>query len=160
MKYLFALALPLAVMACGDSATTETVDDSTVETTTPGAATNSMPEEPAPMEAPADDAGMTSANETLDAVRNAGGLTNLPPETAVGNIDAWISKLEGTPGTETIVSNLQELKTELSNPTIDGAAVGNLLTELGSETEAAGADNPAVTSLGQALSQAGSQLKG
>lgn len=158
MKYLLALCLPLAVMACGDGV--ETDGDATVETITPAVTTNTMPttSEPISPDTDMDAMGMTSANETMDAIRSAGGITNMAPATAVANIDNWIAKLDGMDGTSEVTDNLKELKMQLTSGNIDGAKVGQLLAALGEDTQELGRDNTAVSGLGQALASAGAQL--
>lgn len=87
-----------------------------------------------------------------------GGLTSLPAEAAVANIESWQQQLEGTPASKT----LGELKAALSGQT-GGKSIGALLSELGTQTSSAagGASGDAATKLkqlGEALSQAGTSL--
>lgn len=108
----------------------------------------------------------TGQTADLDATISAlqGGLTSLPPEAAVSNLDSWQQQLQGTPGAEPIASGLAELKTALSNGGASGQSVAALLTELGTQTASAStnATDSAIASklqqLGQMLTQAGSSL--
>lgn len=105
--------------------------------------------------------GMTSFNETNDAVRNAGGdLTALEPGAAVGVIDGWIAKLDGMDGTGEVTENLRELKAELTSGDIDGQEVGTLLNALGEDTRELGDGNMAAEQLANALAAAGQKLGG
>lgn len=97
---------------------------------------------------------------TLEAVQGAGGLLQLPIDAAVSNIDGWIAQLEGNPDFEPVVADLRDLRTELQEPEIDGAAVGQLLVDLGTATTGAAAGNAELTQLGEALTAAGNELTG
>lgn len=120
-----------------------------------------MPTDPAPMPAdPAPTTGAVTAEGTLDAAQSAGGLTNLAPATAVSNIDGWIAQLDGVPSAAPIVANLQTLRAQLQEPSLDGMAIGQTLTTLGEQTTAAAGGDVSLEQLGQALSQAGMMLMG
>ena len=112
-------------------------------------------------EAEAGMAGLTSFNETNDAIANAGGdLTALEPGAAVGVIDSWMAKLDGMDGTGEITENLAELKAELTDGDIDGAKVGTLLNALAEDTKEVAGDNVAANSLASSLAAAGEKLGG
>ena len=117
--------------------------------------------EPEPMATqPAGAAGGVTAQATLDAAQNAGGLTSLAPTAAVSNIDSWISRLDGVPAAAPVVANLRTLKSQLQASTLDGMAIGMTLSELGEQTTAAAGGDASLRQLGQALSQAGQALSG
>lgn len=99
-------------------------------------------------------------NETITAVQGVGGdLTAIPAATAVSNIDGWIQRLEGTPGTGEIVNNLKDLKEELTDADgIDGKKVGTLLNALGEDVNEL--NNPTLSPLANALNMAGQKLGG
>lgn len=148
-KYFFALLLPIALFSCKNNEAEAVVEDVAVETTEAATEMNAMPEA---------DAAMVSINETMTAITNAGGLTSMSPDAAVAAIDGWASKLQGQPGAENIVANLNELKTQLTSGNINGAVVGDLLTKLGTETAALAPDNMALQGLATTLQQAGASL--
>jgi hypothetical protein len=164
MTPLAALVLVAFAAGCGTDdtqtagMTTDTVGmGTTTETTTPGMGTGM-----------GTTAGTTGdAEAELDATIQAaeGGLTNLPVSAAVSNIEGWENRLRaaGDPSLQPIADNLASLRQELQSPSIDGAAVGRLLNQLGQQTtEAAAGADPAVSQrlnrLGTLLSQAGTQL--
>lgn len=149
-KYLFALLLPLALIACKNNEA-EAVVEEAIETTESTVDVNAMPEA---------DASMVSINETMTAITNAGGLTSMSPDAAVAAIDGWTSKLQGQAGAENIVANLNALKTELTAGSINGAAVGEILVKLGTETASVAPDNMALQGLATTLQQAGASLSG
>lgn len=105
-----------------------------------------------------DATGNITANETMDAIRGAGGLTGLSPREAVLAIDEWIVKLGQLDGTDALVADLRMLKTELTGGELDGGRIGSLLREMGAETRRLAADNEAVGGLGTALEEAGEQM--
>ena len=139
---LFALASALALTACAPREQDVMEPD---------------PMGPDPM---ATQTGGVTAEATLDAAQDAGGLTSLAPAAAVSNIDAWIARLDGTPAAAPVVANLRTLRSQLQAPTLDGMAIGMTLSELGEQTTAAAGGDASLTQLGQALSQAGSALSG
>jgi len=102
----------------------------------------------------------------LDATISAlqGGLTSLPPEAAVSNLDSWQQQLQGIPGADPIASGLAELKVALVNGSASSQSVAELLTELGVQTASASENVTDSTiagklqQLGQMLTQAGSSL--
>jgi len=107
-----------------------------------------------------DDAPEVTAQATVDAVTEAGGLTNLAPGAAVDNIDAWIARLEGNADFARVVEDLETLKSQLQASPIDGAAVGATLQSLGEATTAAAAGDGALETLGTTLTDAGNSLAG
>ncbi|PPK85033.1 hypothetical protein CLV84_1922 [Neolewinella xylanilytica] len=154
MKTIFSLFFALMLFACGErpAATEEmdTVETDEMETT--------MPDMQNPIEA-------TAPSQTLDAtvsaVESAGGdITALDPSTAVSNIDSWISELGTMDGTDEIVSDLQDLKTQLTAETIDGSAVSELLSSLAEETRELGGDNMGLSTLASALEAGAEKLGG
>lgn len=154
---LFALALTLPLAACADPADTVDADDVAVVTTDPVV----DPVDPVdPMVGDDMTAPEVTAEGTVDAVTNAGGLTSLPLGAANDNIDGWIARLEGNPDFAPVVADLQTLKAQLAASPIDGSAVGATLQSLGSATTGAAGGDSALESLGSALSSAGDQLAG
>lgn len=147
---LLALALPLA--ACADDA--EVADADTTVVTPEPIEPPMEPMEPAP----ATD-GVT-AQATVDAVQQAGGLTSLTVAAATQNIDGWIAQLEGNPDFASVVTDLRTLRGQLQASPIDGAAVGGTLQRLGEATTAAAAGDGALETLGTTLTEAGNQLAG
>ncbi len=101
-----------------------------------------------------------TAQGTVDAVTNAGGLTALSVPAANDNIDGWIAQLEGNPDFAPVVTDLRTLKTQLAASPIDGAAVGATLQSLGSATTGAAGGDSALETLGSTLTSAGNQLAG
>lgn len=153
---LFALALVLPLAACESE---PAVEDTDVVVTEPA------------MDAPmVDDTAMTSddttmaadvtAQGTVDAVTEAGGLTSLAPGAAVANIDGWIAQLRGNPDFAPVVTDLETLKTQLTTDPLNGAAIGATLQSLGTATTAAAGGDSALETLGSTLSSAGDQLTG
>ncbi len=95
-------------------------------------------------------------DSTIAALQS--GLTSIPPEAAISNIEAWQQQLQGTKIAET----LGELKMALDNGT-GGSSIGQILTDLGSQTAAAagsasGGQASKLEQLGQLLTQAGSSI--
>lgn len=91
-----------------------------------------------------------------------GGLTSLPLEAALANIEGWQTTLEASD--ETTVQNLGvqlgELATALQADTIDATEVSRLLLSLGEGTSAVAAGDEQLARLGTLLSQAGGSLMG
>lgn len=91
-------------------------------------------------------------SQTLAAVKGkAGDITTLPGSAAVSNIDSWIGKLKSMDGTSGIVNELNMLKGELSQPSINGDKVATHLKSLGETTESLAGDNMALQVLAYAL---------
>lgn len=108
-----------------------------------------------------DDYADVSAQGTLDAVTEAGGLTALGTSDALATIDRWIVKLESSGAATAVSGKLRELRGQLTASTLDGPAVGQTLVELGQLTqEAAGSSAADVNQLGSALESAGKDLLG
>ena len=154
---LLALALTLPLAACADDTTP--ADDAVVVDPVD------------PVVDPIDDGTMmddgmmadgmadVTAQGTLDAVP-AGGLTEMAPATAVGNIDQWIARLDGATfeNSDEIRQGLMTLKDQLQTTPLDGSAIGETLTNLGNWTEASAGGDASLTQLGQALASAGQNL--
>ena len=89
---------------------------------------------------------------TLRAVAGVDGdITTLPAAAAVENIDGWIAKLRMMDGTGAIVDDLDELKEELSESSIDGDDVSELLFDLAGSTRKLANGNAMLETLGYAL---------
>ena len=151
MKYALFLTLPLfALASCGGSSETEVMDTDGIEVPTV--------ETPSVSDLGGD---MVSVNETVDAVRQAGGdITAIDPAAATGVIDGWINKLGSVPGADGVVNNLQSLKGELTSGNIDGAKVGGILGQLASGTRSLAPNNPALGQLANALEAGATKLGG
>ena len=98
-------------------------------------------------------------DSTISALK--GGLTSLPAEAAVANIESWQQQLKDA--APEVASALGELKTALSSGNASGSSIGAILTKLGTQTSGAGtsaggAAGKQLQDLGQMLSQAGSSL--
>lgn len=93
-----------------------------------------------------------------------GGVTNIPLDAALANIEGWQTTLEASDDTalQAIGAQLGELATALQADTIDGQEVSGLLSSLGESTTAAaeGADDDQLANLGALLTQTGSSLMG
>lgn len=101
--------------------------------------------------------------ETIQALQ--GGLTALPAEAAVENIDGWREALAGSnnPLAREVYTDLGELKTELTSGSIDGERVGVLLVDMGIATQrlsisAEGETAAGLSQLGGLLTDAGYSL--
>lgn len=131
-RRLLAGVLALGLSACASDET----DLDALDVEPDAAVVDPMITEPAdPM---TDDTSVT-AQATVDAVTNAGGLMSLPLAAATANVDSWIAKLDGNAAAAPVVANLRTLHTQLGASPIDGAAVGQTLTTLGEQTTAAAA---------------------
>ena len=101
-----------------------------------------------------------TVDETISALQ--GGLTSVPIDAAVANIEGWQSQLEGSddPIVQGIVTSLGELSTALQADTVNSTEVGNLLTSLGADTISAAEDagDGQLTNLGNLLLEAGTSL--
>ena len=152
---LFALALALPLAACAD-------DVDTVDTTDDVVVTDPVVEDPMMADDPMMDpmASDVTAQGTVDAVTNAGGLTSLAPAAAVDNIDGWIAQLQGNPDFAPVVTDLEMLKTQLTTDPLDGSAIGATLQRLGEATTGAAGGDSALETLGSTLSSAGNELAG
>ena len=152
-KYLLLAALALPLSACGgDKADTTTVE----------APATTEPMAPAP-------SGTMTDDVTVDGTVQAAGtdITALPAADAVANIDGWIAKLQGAQFDQAgaITTGLGTLKTQLQTTPLNGAAIGQTLTTLGTETTAAAAtasssSQAGLRTLGSALTAGGQKLSG
>ncbi|WP_420455518.1 hypothetical protein [Rubrivirga sp.] len=156
---LLVLALPFA--ACESEPETVDTDVVDIETVDPmdDAMTDGTMDDPM-TDDPMMDAPAVTAQGTVDAVTNAGGLTSLPVAAAVDNINGWIAQLEGNPDFAPVVSDLETLRGQLQVSPIDGAAVGATLQRLGEATTGAAGGDSALQTLGTTLTEAGNQLAG
>ncbi len=100
---------------------------------------------------------------TIAAVQS--GLTVLPADAAVENIDGWREALAGSPNpiAREVYQDLGSLKTELTSGSIDGEAVGRLLVSMGTHTQrlsisATGETAAGLSRLGGLLADAGFTL--
>ncbi len=98
-------------------------------------------------------------NSTISALQ--GGLTSLPPEAALANIESWQEQLKGA--APEVASALGELKTALSSGNASGQSIAQVLKKLGTQTsdagKSAGGDaGSQLQQLGQMLTQAASSL--
>ena len=97
---------------------------------------------------------------TISALQ--GGLTSLPVDAAVANIEGWQTALEGSddPVVQGIVTKLGQLSTALQADTVQDAEISNLLTGLGADTLAAAksAGDDQLVQLGNLLLNAGTSL--
>lgn len=112
------------------------------------------------------DSSTSQGTNQLDATLQAlsGGLTSAAPA-ATGNIDGWISTLNGagSPGLSAISSELENLKSAISSG--NGSQIGQSLKTLGEHTtkaaDSATPDSQAkLRQLGQTLSSAATSLQG
>lgn len=157
-KYLTLLLVPaaLAFVACGNNEATTEVEEMEAELEDVGNDVGAMGT--AAMDKMA---GMTSINETVDAVRNAGGdITAIPAGAALANVDAWIAKLDGVDGAGEVRNGLKELREELTEGEIDGREVGTILNALAEDTRELAPNNAALAGLAQALEAGGQKLGG
>ena len=157
MKTIFSLLFALMLFSCGES-TTANMNETDTTMETDEMETTTMPDRQNPVNTEANSQQLQS---TISAVESAGGdITALQPTTAVSNIDSWISELSNMDGTDEIVSDLNELKTELTADNIDGGAVSELLSSLADETRELGGDNMGLSTLARALDAGAQKLAG
>ena len=153
---LFALALALPLAACADDTDVVDTTDDAVVVTDP-VVEDPMMTDDTTMDPMASD---VTAQGTVDAVTQAGGLTSLAPAAAVSNIDGWIAQLQGNADFAPVVTDLELLKTQLTATPLDGGAIGSTLQRLGEATTGAANGDSALETLGSTLSSAGDQLAG
>lgn len=112
--------------------------------------------------------GFTTAPPDLQATIRAlqGGLTALPAQAAVENIDGWREALAGSPNplAREVHADLGALRSELTSGSIDGDQVSRLLVRMGANTQrlsvAAEGDAAAgLSQLGGLLVDAGFSLR-
>jgi hypothetical protein len=103
----------------------------------------------------------------LDAIVSAaeGGLTSLSGSAAIAAIDPIREKLHnsGQPALESIADDLDALKDELEESTINGAKVGAILNRVGPKVTTVSSGPgapPALSKLGTLLTTAGGKLGG
>lgn len=102
----------------------------------------------------------TQLDQTISALE--GGLTSVPPATAVSVIESFEQQVQSL-GASEIASNLSSLKQLLTSGNATGPDIGQALTQLGSQTTSAasGADadvSSKLQQLGQLLTKAGESL--
>ena len=98
-------------------------------------------------------------NSTISALQ--GGLTSLPPEAALANIESWQQQVQGA--APEVASALGELKTALSSGNASGQSIAQVLKKLGTQAsdagKSAGGDaGSQLQQLGQMLTQAAGSL--
>ena len=150
------LALPLA--ACGNDDAVETTDPVVTDTYDDTAVEDDG------MMDDATSAGDVAADVDLAGTIAAAGsdVTAIEPSAALANINGWINTLDGqtfTNATE-IRDGLISLKEQLQANPLDGAAIGAILTDLGTWTKASAPDNAEIQTLGDALLAGGAKLTG
>lgn len=96
-------------------------------------------------------------DSTISALK--GGLTSLPAEAAVANIESWQQQLQGA--APELASTLGELKSALTSG--NGQSIAQALKKLGTQTSDAGTSTGGdagsqIQQLGQMLTQAASSL--
>ena len=159
LPFLLALFLVVPFAACESEPDVDDTDTVVVDPVDDPMTTDPMAGDPMANDSMMTDTEVT-AQGTVDAVTNAGGLTDLAPSAALANIDGWISQLEGNPDFAPVVSDLETLRGQLQASPIDGAAVGATLQSLGEATTAAAAGDGALETLGSTLTDAGNRLAG
>lgn len=104
--------------------------------------------------------GNPSVEETISTLQN--GVTNIPLEAAIANIEGWRKVLEDSDNTaqQIVGSQLGDLATALRTQPLDPRELGSLLISVGKSTiiiaEDAGEDQ--LVALGDLLTQAGTSL--
>ena len=165
-----ACAIVVAVAACSKAEDTAATTD-TAAMTTPSAAVTG---DSAGMMAPGTAAGTTSSlsdpstGAQLDSIATAakGGLTSLPAAVAVPLIQSLEDKLDNSndPALTDIAKDLEKLREELSDDTVDGGDVSEILARLGPKvTNVAGKGGAAsgtLQAIGSELTKAARALKG
>ena len=104
----------------------------------------------------------TELDQTISALE--GGLTSVPPATAVSVIDSFEQQVQSL-GASEIASNLSALKQLLTSGSATGSDIGQVLVQLGSQTTSTASSADASISsklqqLGQLLTEAGNSLLG
>lgn len=101
-----------------------------------------------------------SLDETISTLQD--GVTNIPLDAALANIEGWRQTLESSDDTaqQIVGSQLGDLASALQTDPIDGREVGSLLISVGKSTVIVGEDagNDQLMALGDLLTQAGSSL--
>ncbi len=93
-------------------------------------------------------------NGTISALK--GGLTSIPAEAAVSNIESWEKDLKDA--APEIATLLGQLKTALKNGSATPESLSKLLGSLAEKTSSAAAGSKEVEELGSLLKKAGSSL--
>lgn len=105
---------------------------------------------------------MSNDTPTVEGTISAleGGVTSLPLDAALANIESWQTTLEASddPAVQALSAQLGELAAALQAESIDPAEVSRLMTSLGEGTAAVAGGDAQLESLGNMLSQAGSSL--
>ena len=154
------LILPLA--ACGSDTDVDTVDPIVVDDDAAMVDDDLMDD--GMMDDDAAMAGDVAADVDLPGTISAAGsdITALAPASALANINGWINTLDGqtfTNSTE-IRDGLMTLKDQLSTDPLNGGAIGETLTNLGTWTKDSNPDNAEIQTLGDALLAGGTKLTG
>ncbi|HIG73282.1 MAG TPA: hypothetical protein EYQ24_01485 [Bacteroidetes bacterium] len=160
MKRFFSLSLALALglTACAEEPETDPVVDDV----------DAVAVDPAPvpdtMAADTMAAAMTAPEVSLDGTLEAAGddITAIPVAGALDNINGWIARLDGAEFTNAaeIREGLMTLRDQLQNDPLDGAAIGETLTNLGDWTAESAPDNDQIQALASALQTGGAKLTG
>lgn len=171
-----ALAAALLV-ACGGERTEGTDTSAAIAAagdSMAGAAAAAVTPDSAGMMAPGTAAGTTasladpSTGAQLDSIATAarGGLTSLAPAVAVPLIRSLEDKLDNSndPALTDIAKDLEKLREELDDDTVDGGDVAEILERLGPKVTGAagkgGAASGTLQAIGSELTKAATQLRG
>jgi hypothetical protein len=164
-----ACALVLAATACSKAEDGAATIDTAAANTAAGAVTADSAGAMAPGTAAGTTASLADASTgpQLDSIATAakGGLTALPAAVAVPLIQSLEDKLDNSndPALTDIAKDLEKLREELSDDTVDGGDVSEILGRLGPKvTAVAGKGGPAsgtLTAIGAELTKAGASLK-
>ena len=154
----FALVLTLSLTACA----TDTETEADLSTTEQLPDTTGVQDD---MDQPVSGDVQATPQGTVSLLQQ--GVTSIAVDQAVANIDGWLTQLDDADddALDAVADNLEELRSLLQDQPIDGAEVGNLLTELGQQTtdaaaNAAGQQMTQLQTLGETLTTAGEQLTG
>ncbi len=106
-------------------------------------------------------ASTSELDQTISALQ--GGLTSVPPATAVSVIDSFEKQVSSLGATQ-IATDLSQLKELLTSGSATGPAIGKVLSQLGEQTTSAASGADATVSsklrqLGQLLADAGKSLQ-
>ena len=105
-----------------------------------------------------------SGSPTVEATLSAleGGVTSLPLDAALANIEGWQTTLDASddPAVQAVGAQLGELATALQAEPIDATEVGTLLSTIGLETSQLAGGDAQLAQLGDLLTQAGGSLTG
>jgi len=112
-----------------------------------------------------DSSGVARLQETVRALQN--GLTGLPLSAAMDNTEAWQQEFlqSGIPGLQDIAREIGTLQSLLTAGKLDGAAIGDSLSLLGTQTNQYAFQAPedqqtALRSLGDLLLRLAADLQG